>query len=77
MQGWSLLFAVEACTQIIADEMDVYFEKLSINWHDEHLPKRAKAARNLNELKIARFLSPNSREEEAVKRYEHKNGKSP
>ncbi len=76
MQGWSLLFAIEAHTQSNADEMDGYFEKLGVNWQDEHLPEIAKEARYLNELKIARFLSPSLKEEEVVKRYEHKNGKS-
>lgn len=76
MQGWSLLFANEACTQSIADEMDGYFEKLGVYWQDEHLIEIAKEARNLNELKMARFLSPNLKEEEAVKCYEHKIGKS-
>ena len=56
--------------------MDRYFEKLRVNWQDEQLPELAKEARYLNELKIARFLSPNLKEEEVVKRYEHKNGKS-
>ncbi len=65
------------CAQRIADEMEGYFEKLGVNWQDEHLPKIAKEARNLNELKFARFLSPSSKEEEVVKRYEHKNGNSP
>ncbi len=34
----------------IADEMNGYFEKFGVNWHDEHLPQITKEARNLNEL---------------------------
>jgi hypothetical protein len=34
----------------IADEINGYFEKFGVNWHDEHLPQITKEARNLNEL---------------------------
>ena len=33
-----MLFAIQAITQRIADEMYGYFEKFGVNWHDEHLP---------------------------------------
>jgi len=36
--------------QRIADEMNGYFEKMGVNWQDEHLPQIIKEARNLNEL---------------------------
>jgi len=34
----------------IADEINGYFEKFGVNWHDEHLPQITIEARNLNEL---------------------------
>ncbi len=50
MEECRVLFAIEACAQRIADEMNGYFEKFGVNWHDEHLPQITKEARNLNEL---------------------------
>jgi hypothetical protein len=30
------------CAQRIADEMEGYFDKFGVNWHDEQLPKITK-----------------------------------
>ncbi len=50
MEACRVLFAIEACAQGIADEMNGFIEKFGVNWHDEHLPQITKEARNLNEL---------------------------
>ncbi len=50
MEECRVLFAIEACAQRVADKMGGYFEKLGVNWQDEHLPEIAKEARNLNDL---------------------------
>ena len=50
MEECRMLFAIQACAQGIADEMNGYFEKFGVNWQDEHLPQITKKARKLNEL---------------------------
>jgi hypothetical protein len=59
----------------IADEINGYLEKFGVNWHDEHLPQIKKRLEIGMSCKVARILTP-SLKEEAVKRYEYKNGKS-
>ena len=38
-QVMGLTFAIEACANKIADEMNSYFEELGVNWSDDICPK--------------------------------------
>ena len=44
-----LTFAIEACRNEIASEMNSYFEGLGVNWLDEICPKTTKEAQAMAE----------------------------
>lgn len=37
-QEGSLVFAIEACSQVVDDLFESYFEPRGVNWDREHLP---------------------------------------
>ncbi len=49
-QVMGLTFAIEACANKIADEMNSYFEELGVNWLDDICPKVTEEAQAHAEL---------------------------